>query len=69
MEHKDLTIYYPLKCGGRYVPIAYSFLGTVSSFSDAKDSFDFIRKSFLTEDECQEECDALNKLPASLIKD
>ena len=51
------------------MPIAYSFLGTVSSFSDAKDSFDFIRKSFLTEDECQEECDALNKLPASLIKD
>lgn len=62
MEQKDITIYYPLKCNGKYVPIAYSFLGTISSFTDAKDAFDFIKAASLIEEECQDKCNSLNNL-------
>ena len=62
MTQKDTIIYYPLKCGGKFVPFAYSFLGSVSAYSDCKDAVDFIKASYLTEKECQDMCDALNSL-------
>lgn len=55
---EDITIYYPLKMRGKYVPMAYSFRGT---FSDPKDVFKFIKASFLTREECADECAKLNK--------
>lgn len=62
MEQKDITIFYPFWTGKKYVVMPYSFLGTITSFSNAKDSFDFIQKSYLTEAECKNMCDALNNL-------
>ena len=61
MDIKDIRIFYPLKCNGVYKPIAYSFNGIVTSFSDAKDAFDFIKASYLTEKECNDMCILLNK--------
>ena len=61
MNVTDITIFYPLKCNGIYVPFAYSFNGIVTSFSNAKDAFDFIKASYLTEKECQDMCVLLNK--------
>ena len=61
MKVKDITIFYPLKCNGVYKPFAYSFNGIVTSFSDAKDAFDFVKASYLTEEECQNMCVLLNK--------
>lgn len=58
---EDITIYYPLKVRGEYVPMAYSFNGTLTSFSDPKDVFKFIKASFLTREECAAECARLNK--------
>lgn len=60
MITEDLTIYYPLRCNGIYEPTAYSFYGSVKAFSEPKDAFEFIKKSYLTEEECQRECDKLN---------
>lgn len=60
MTIKDVTIWYPLKCNDKYVPTSYSFNGTVTSFSDAKDAFNFIKKSFLTKKECISKCQELN---------
>lgn len=62
MELKDITIFYPLKCNGKYEPFAYSFRGSVNSFTDGKEAFNFIKDSFLTEKECQDKCDMLNNL-------
>lgn len=62
MKQKDITIYYPVKCNGKYEPLAYSFLGTISSFSNIKDAFDIIKSSFLTREECQDKCNSLNDL-------
>ena len=62
MNIKDITIYYPLKCNGKYETTAYSFLGITTSFSDAKDAFDFIKASYLTEKECDDMCKVLNHL-------
>ena len=62
MNYKEkLTIYYPLKCDGKYESFAYDFDGILTFFSDKKDVFNFIHSSFLTEKECQEKCDELNK--------
>lgn len=61
MEEKDITIYYPLKMRGEYVPVAYSFKGTLTAFSDPEDVFRFIKASFLTKEECASECAKLNK--------
>ena len=62
MKQKDVTIFYPFWTGKKYVVMPYSFLGTITSFSDAKDSFDFIKKCYLTEEECEDMCDALNNM-------
>lgn len=62
MKVEDITIYYPLKCNDEYIPMPYSFNGIVTSFSNAKDAFDFIKASYLTEEECMNMCDALNKI-------
>lgn len=59
---KDITIYYPLKCNGKYVPVAYSFQGMLTSFSNPKDTFEFIKASFLTREECEDRCDIFNDL-------
>lgn len=59
MEEKDITIYYPLKMRGKYVPIAYSFKGTLTAFSP-EDAFRFFKACFLTEKECADECAKLN---------
>ena len=61
MNIKDITIFYPLKRNGVYKPFAYSFNSIVTSFSNAKDAFDFIKASYLTEKECQDMCVLLNK--------
>ena len=61
MCNKKLTIYYPLKCDDKYMSFAYDFDGILTSFFDKKDVFNFIHNSFLTEKECQEKCDELNK--------
>lgn len=58
---EDITIYYPIKCNGLYTAMPYSFYGIIVSLSDAKDAFNFIKKSFLTEEECQKECDKYNE--------
>lgn len=60
IDQKDITIYYPFWTGKKYVTMPYSFLGTVSSFTDAKDSFEFIKESFLSKEECDYECKMLN---------
>ena len=60
MSGKDLTIWYPLKCNDKYVPMNYSFNGVISSLSNAKDAFNFIKKSFLTKKECSIKCKELN---------
>ena len=65
MDVKDVTIFYPLKCNSIYEPFAYSFNGIVTSFSNAKDAFDFIKASYLTEKECQDMCVLLNKADES----
>lgn len=58
---EDITIYYPLKCGDKYIPTAYSFIGCITSFSNTKDCFDFINASYLTKKECEDMCVLLNK--------
>ena len=60
MDIKDVTIWYPLKCNDEFIPTSYSFNGIITSFSDAKDAFDFIKKSFLTKKECINRCQELN---------
>ena len=60
MKRRDITIYYPLCCNGIYEPMAYSFNGTLTAFSSNREAFKFMKKSFLTEKECQKECDRLN---------
>lgn len=61
IEQKDITIYYPLWTGKKYVTIPYSFLGTISAFTNAEDSFEFIQKSFLKESDCDQKCKVLNE--------
>lgn len=60
MNQKDIAVFYPMYTGKIYKPFRYSFLGTISSFSNASDAFDFAKECFRTEDECQKECDRLN---------
>lgn len=62
MIQEDITIFYPFWTGKKYVAIPYSFLGIVTSFSNAKDSFDFIKASYLTEAKCEDMCVLLNKM-------
>lgn len=59
--NKDITIYYPLKCNGVYETFPYSYVGAFGSYSNAEDSFNFLKDSFLTEEECDKRCDELNK--------
>lgn len=57
---EDFIIYYPLKCNGKYVPTAYSLVGSLSSFSEPKDLYFFIKNTFESEDACKEYCKELN---------
>ena len=66
-EIEDITIYYTLKCNGLYTVMPYSFYGIVSNLSDAKDAFNFIKNSFLTEEECQKECDKYNEHKKAIL--
>lgn len=56
---EDFTIYHPTlfyEGGdeiGHYKTMGYSFRGTCTSFSDPKDILNFIKESFLTEEECE----------------
>ena len=56
----DITVYYPLYTGKKYVPTAYSFVGMLDSFSDARDLFDFIKRCSLTKAGCEKICNRLN---------
>lgn len=69
MNVKDITIWYPLKCNGKYYPIKYSFNGIVTSFSDARDAFNFINNSFLTKRECIGRCRKLNAIEIIVSKE
>ena len=59
---KDITIYYPLKCNGKYEVIPYSFIGSLMSYSMPEDALDFMKKSFLSEAECKKFCEIKNAL-------
>lgn len=49
---KDFTIYYPLKCNGKYECTPYSFMGTIEAISDPKELMDFLKISFYSEEDC-----------------
>lgn len=66
MENKDFTVYYPLYDGQKFVTTPYSFLGTMTSFSDAKDAFDFFTKCFSTKEACDIECGRLNPIESAI---
>lgn len=68
MTKKDFTVYYPLYDGKRYNTTPYSFQGmTDSAFNNPKHTLNFLKKCYLTKEECDERCTTLNALKPAVI--